>query len=162
MCMMRRRTAEKNLCATRCALHSDGFTFLEILIVLILVTLMFGLSAILFGNTLSSGKLDAAARDLSATIRHAKSVAQMNGERQTVLIGLESRHYGIEGGRTKGLPKDVQMMVIDPFSGEIRNGEYRITFQPYAGVEGGTVVLWNNKKTVSIQLDPVVGTVTIK
>lgn len=155
---------------TRCKVHNrgteihnaNGFTLLELLIVLVLVTLMLSLSAVFFGSTLSSGRLSAAARDVSATIRHAKSLAQMNGERQTVSIDLDSGQYGIEGGGVKGLPKDVQVMINDPIAGEIRNGEYRITFQPYAGVEGGTVVLWNSKKSVSIQLDPVVGTVTIK
>ncbi len=160
---MRNRIVERNSSrVTRYALSSDGFTFLELLIVLILVTLMLGLSAVLFGNTLSSSRLDAAARDISATIRHAKSLAQMNGEKQTVLISIDSRHYGREGGGTKALPKGVQIMAIDPFSGEVRQGEYRITFQPYAGVEGGTVVVWNSKRSVSIQLDPVVGTVMIK
>lgn len=139
-----------------------GFTLLELLIVLVLVTLMLGLSAVFLGNTLSAGKLNSAAQEVSATIRHAKSLAQMKGERQTVTIDLESRRFGIEGGRSKNLPKDVQVMIKDPLSGEISTGEYHITFQPYAGVEGGTVVLWNSKRSVSIQLDPVVGTVVIK
>ncbi len=140
----------------------SGFTLLEILIVLVLVTLMLGLSAIIFGGTLSSGRLDAAARDVSSTIRYAKSLAQINGKRQIVSIDLDSRQYGIEGGSTKSLPKDVQVMIKDQFAGEIRSGGYRIAFQPYAGVEGGTIVLWNAKKSISVQLDPVVGTVIIK
>ncbi len=141
---------------------AKGFTLLELLIVLVLVVLMLGLSAVFFGNTLSSGRLDAAARDISSIIRHAKSLAQMNGERQTISINLESGQYGMEGAGIKVLPKDVQVMIIDPFSGEIRTGEYRIIFQPYGGVEGGTVVLSNSRKSLNIQLDPVVGTVVIK
>lgn len=139
-----------------------GFTLLELLIVLVLVTLMMGLSAVLFGNFLSSGRLNAAAREVSATIRYARSLARIDGEKQTVLIDLDSRQYGIEGGRTRALPKDVHVMIEDPFSGQMRTGEYRITFQPYAGAEGGTIVLWNSRKSISILLDPVVGTVAVK
>ncbi len=147
---------------THCVFRCEGFTLLEILIVLILIALMLGLSAVLFGNTMSSGRLDAAARDVSATIRHAKSLARINGQTQTVSIDLDSRQYGIEGGGTRYLPKDVQVMIKDQFGTEIRRGGFNVTFEPYAGVEGSTIVLWNNKKSVDIQLDPVVGTVVIK
>lgn len=132
------------------------------IIVLFLVSVMLGIAGVFFSKTLSSSKLDAAAREISAAIRQAKSMAATKGEKETVTINIDSKQYGIPGRGSKSLPRDAQVMVIDPFSGEIRSGEYNITFQPYGGVEGGTVVLWNGKKTVSIQLDPVVGSTVIK
>ncbi len=127
-----------------------------------LVSIMLSIAGVFFSKTLASSKLDAAAREISATIRQAKSMAVTKGEKQTVTINIDAKQYGIEGRGSKGLPGDVQVMAIDPFSGEIRSGEYHITFQPYGGVEGGTIVLWNGKKTVSIQTDPVVGSTIIK
>lgn len=139
-----------------------GFTLLELLIVLFLATLITGLSAVFFANTLPSTKLSAAARDLSATIRHARALAQINGKSQVVVIDLDSRNYGLEGRGAKGIPPDVNIRVIDPFSGDIDKGQYNIVAYNTGAVNGCTVVLWNNKKTVSIQTDPVVGAVVIK
>jgi prepilin-type N-terminal cleavage/methylation domain-containing protein len=139
-----------------------GFTLLELIIVLFLSAIILSLAGVFFSKTLSSSKLNAAAREISATIRQAKSMALTEGEKQTVTINIDSREYGIAGRGSRSLPGEVQVMAVDPVAGEIRTGEYHITFQPYGGVEGGTVVLWNNKKTVSIQMDPVLGSTVIK
>jgi hypothetical protein len=99
---------------------------------------------------------------MSATIRHAKHLALINGEPQTVTINLDSRNYGIEGIAYKNIPSAITIKVIDPLLGEIRNGKYPIIFSATGGTEGGTIVLSTNKKTASIELDPVVGSVVIR
>jgi type II secretory pathway pseudopilin PulG len=142
--------------------NGEGFTLLELLIVLFLAVLMIMLSAALFANTLSSSRLNATARDLSATIRHARSLAQIHGERQTVTINLDARQYGIEGRVSKNIPPDVGIKVTDPFSGDVFTGQYHITANPAGAVNGGAIVLWNKKKALTIQPDPVVGAVVIK
>ncbi len=138
-----------------------GFTLLELIIVLFLVTLILGLSTMFFANTLPSSKFNATIRDMSATIKHARSLAQIHGERQTVTIDLDSKKYGIEGRGAKDIPSDIYIKVIDTLSGEIHNGKYQIVLNATGG-EGGTIVLWNNKRSVSIQMDPIVGSIVIK
>lgn len=162
--MKNTRSVNSNIYLFECSsLNSrKGFTLLELLIVLFLATLILSLAAVFFANTLSSGRLNASARELSASIRHAKSLAQLKSERQTLTIDLDSKHYGIGGHGVNSIPRDIEVLVMDPFSGEIRNGKYNITFQPYGGVEGGTVILRSRKRTVSIQVDPVVGSIMIK
>jgi prepilin-type N-terminal cleavage/methylation domain-containing protein len=142
--------------------NNSGFTLLELIIVLFFIALILGLSTIFFANTLPSSRLNATAREMSATIRHAKHLALINGETQTITINLDSRYYGIEGIAHKNIPSGITFKVIDPLLGEIRNGKYHIIFSATGGMEGGTIVLSTNKKTVSIQLDPVVGSVVIK
>jgi hypothetical protein len=56
----------------------------------------------------------------------------------------------------------MSIKVTDPMSGEILNGTYEISVHSGGGIEGGTIQLWTSKKTVSIQIDPVVGAVVIK
>lgn len=143
-------------------IKNSGFTLLELIIVLFLIALILGLSAILFVNILPSSRLNATAREMSATIRHAKHLALINGEKQTITINLDSGSYGMEGIIHKNIPSGITIKVIDPLLGEIRNGEYTIIFSATGGMEGGTIVLSTNKKTASIQLDPVVGSVVIK
>ena len=143
-------------------MRKNGFTLLEIIIVLSLITLILGLSTIFFAGYLPSAKFDAAARDLSGMIRHARSLARMNMARQTVVINLDNRTYGIEGRGVKTFPPDAMIRAIDPFAGEIRKGKYLIVFNPAGGMEGGTIILSRGKKTIMIQMDPITATAVIR
>lgn len=146
----------------KCKITDNGFILLELIIVLFLITLILGLSTVFFVHILPSNKFNATVRNISSTIRHARSLAQIYGEEQTITINLDSKKYELEGHGVKEIPSDVHIKIIDPLSGEIHEGKYQLVLYPTGGIEGGTIVLWNSKKTVSIQMDPVVGLVVIK
>jgi type II secretory pathway pseudopilin PulG len=139
-----------------------GFTLLELIIVLFLVTVILGLSTLIFANALPSHRLNATVRHISATIKQARSLARIHSQTQSVTIDLDAKQYGIEGYSFKDIPSDIAIKVIDPMAGEVYEGKYY--FVSYAGgnIEGGTIVLWTSKKTVSIQIDPIVGSVVIR
>jgi len=139
-----------------------GFTLLELILVMSLITLILGLSTVFFLNALPSHRFDATVREISAMIRHAKTLALVRGERSTFTINIDSKQYGIDGLASRGLPPDVDIKVIDPVEGEIRTGTYQIFFPPSGGIEGGTIVLSRDKRSVSIQPDPVIGSVVVK
>jgi prepilin-type N-terminal cleavage/methylation domain-containing protein len=139
-----------------------GFTLLELIIVIFLIALIFGISAVFFVNSLPAGKFNATVRDISSSIRHARALAQINGTTQTVTIDIEGKKYGITGKELKPLPPNVLLKVLDPFSQEVAEGQYAFHFGPSGSSDGGTIVLWNDKKTVSIVIDPVVGAAVVK
>ena len=143
-------------------LNRAGFTLLELIIVIFLITLMVGLSAVFFANTLPSGRFNATAREIASTIRQARHLAQLNGEKQVVTIDMDSGSYGIEGRSEKKLPSGLHLKAIDPLTGGITSGKYRMTFHPAGSTEGGTVVLWYDAKSAQINVDPVAGAVIIK
>lgn len=143
-------------------LNRYGFTLLELIIVLFLITLMLGLSSVFFVNTLPSGRFNATARELAATMRQAKHRAQQIGEKQIVTIQMDTKSYGIEGMAIKALPSGISFKVIDPIAGEITTGNYPIAFHATGSTEGGTVILWNNTKVAQITIDPVAGAVIIQ
>ncbi len=140
----------------------DGFTLLELMIVMLLMTLVIGISTIFFANTLTSSKFNTTVRDVSTTIRHARSLAQIHGERKAVTIDLDSKTYWIDGKKVREIPSDIQIKIIDPLYGEIFEGRYQVVSNAMGGIQGGTIVLWNDKKTASIQPDPIVGSVVVK
>jgi hypothetical protein len=142
--------------------RTSGFALLELIIVLFLISLILGLSTIYFANFLPSHGFNSIVRDMSSTVRYARSLSQIHGEIQTVSIDLDSKTYGIEGRNMKTLPDDISIKLVDPISGEISEGKYNFIFYPTGGIESGTIVLWNSKKSVTIQLDPIVGSVMIK
>jgi len=143
-------------------INRSGFTLLELIIVIFLITLMVGLSAVFFANTLPSGRFSATAREIASTIRQARHLAQLNGEKQVVTIDMDSKSYGIEGRSEKKLPLELHLKVIDALTGDITSGKYHMTFHPAGSTEGGTVVLWYEAKSAQINVDPVAGAVIIK
>jgi general secretion pathway protein H len=142
--------------------HTDGFTLLEVIIVILLMTLILGMTTVFFAGFLPSARFSAAGREMSAVIRHARSLARMNMEKKTVIIDLDSRVYGIEGLITKSFPPELKITVLDPVSGEMNRGIYPIVFHPTGGMEGGTIILSGSKKIMRIETDPISGTVVIK
>jgi len=139
-----------------------GFTLLELLVVLVLASFIAGLSAVFLANMLPSAKLAATARDISATIRIARALAQINGVAQAVTIDLDSKNYSLPGHGTKNIPSQVNVKVADPFAGDVFQGQYTIVAYSSGAVSDCTIVLWYRKKALSIQTDPVVGAVVIK
>jgi type II secretory pathway pseudopilin PulG len=139
-----------------------GFILLELIVVLFLISLIMGIALIFFANFLPSNRLDATVRNISSTIKHARSLARINNRIQIVTIDLDTKQYGIEGREIKDIPADIGVKVIDPMSGEIFQGKYRFLLHVAGNIEGGTIIVWNAKKSISIQPDPIVGTVIIK
>jgi len=142
--------------------REKGFILLELIIVLFLMAIILGMSTLLFTNLLPSQKFHATVRKVSATIREARSLAQIHGEKQYVILDLDAKQYGIEGRGSRDIPEDISIKIIDPFAGEILEGKYRMLFYASGGIEGGTIVLWSSKKAVEIRTDPIGGSVIVK
>lgn len=143
-------------------MNKRGFTLLEIIIVLSLVTLILGLSAVFFTGFLPASRMDATARELAGTIRQARSLARLNSERRTVIIDLDYRTYGMEGQGQKAFPADTRISVLNPVADEIEHGKYPLVFNPSGGIEGGTILLSLGKKVIRIELDPITGAMLLR
>ncbi|MCC6345857.1 MAG: prepilin-type N-terminal cleavage/methylation domain-containing protein [Nitrospirales bacterium] len=139
-----------------------GFTLLELLIVMFLMTLLLGIAAVSLSNSLPSSQVNATARDIASTLKHARSLALLSGEDQVLSLDLNARRYGVEGKPFRAIPADIAVMVTTPLSGEIRSGTYRIVFRPMGVADAGTIIVSNSKRTVLIEADPVVGAVRLK
>jgi len=136
-----------------------GFTLIEIVIVLFLIMLILGLSAVYFSESLASVRIDSTGREVLATMRYARTLARTNHEKQILTIDLDAKSYGIEGHNSRNIPQEIRIRVLDPFSGEIWNGKYSMVFPASGAAGGGTILLSNNRKELSIISDPVIGSV---
>ena len=140
--------------------RNKGFTLLEMMLVIFLITLILAISVSMFANALPSQRVDATARELIATFRHARSTAMTSGQWQVLTLEIDSKQYSIEGGDApRSIPADVAVKVLDPLYGEITKGGYRFVIAPSGVSEGGTIVLSAGKKEVNIDVDPIVGAV---
>ena len=139
-----------------------GFTLLETVMVLLLLSLVLGLASVHFAGRMPAVKLDAAARELAATVRHPKSLACARREEKTITIDLDGKTFGIDGMAAKSLPPEIRIKVVDPHAGEIFTGRHDLVFPASGGAAGGAVVLWNETRVRSVRLDPVVGAAIVK
>ncbi|HMK56388.1 MAG TPA: GspH/FimT family pseudopilin [Dissulfurispiraceae bacterium] len=143
----------------RTALSREGFTLLEMMMVIFLIGLILAISVAMLANTLPSQKVDATAREMIATFRLARSAAMTSGQWRVLTLDMDSRQFGLEGGAQRPIPEDVTVEVKDPLYGEIKRGGYRFVFAPSGVSEGGTIVLSAGTKTVDVDVDPIVGAV---
>ncbi|MFO0753450.1 MAG: GspH/FimT family pseudopilin [Thermodesulfovibrionales bacterium] len=139
-----------------------GFTLLELLIVLFLITLLLGIAAVSLSSSLPASKVNATAREIVATLKHARSLALMSGEEQVLSLDLDARRYGIEGKAFRTFPADIDIRIATPLAGEVRSGTYRVVFRPMGAADAGTIIVSNEKRTVRIEADPVAGAVRLK
>jgi len=142
--------------------REKGFTLLELIVVMFIISLVAAVSTVLFANTLPASKFNATVREIATTIKHARALAQITGEKQTVMIDIDAKKYGIEGRGEREIPSDTDIRLVDPFLGELGTGKYYLVFHSGGTAEGGTILLKNGKKSAAITLDPIVGSVVIK
>jgi Tfp pilus assembly protein FimT len=113
-------------------------------------------------NMLPSQNLNAAGRELSAMLRFGRLLAMNSGEPMTVFIDLDRGRYGIRGVQTRNVPHGIAVRVTDPLEGEITHGEYSVLFNESGGADWGRITLSGGRRALHIELDPVLGAVTLK
>lgn len=135
---------------------------IELIIVLFLITLIVGLSAVFFANSLPSSKFNATVREIASNIRYAKTSAKIKGENQIFYIDIDARQYGVDGGAAKTLPANINVKAVDPFLGEIFKGRYQVLIYSSGGLDGGTIIVSDDKRAATIHLDPIIGAIVVK
>lgn len=141
---------------------NSGFTLLELIIVIVLITIILGLSGFFLASSTSSQRFNAAVRGMASTLRYAKALASLDGEEKVFSINMDLRIYGIAGKKIMRIPDDINVKVTDPIKGDIYNGDYILVFYPSRGLQGVTIWLWDKKRTARIDTDPVAGTVVVR
>jgi prepilin-type N-terminal cleavage/methylation domain-containing protein len=136
---------------------SRGFTFIEVMIVVFLVSLIVGISTIFFANTLPSASHRAAARELAATIKYARHLAFVKNEKQIINIDLDAKNYSIKGREIRSIPSEISITVYENNvnANPVRQGKYIISYDTTAGSDWGSIELTMGKKVITIKSDPI-------
>ena len=136
---------------------SRGFTFIEIMIVIFLMSLIVGITTIFFANTLPSARHKATARELAATIKYARHLAFVKNEKQIINIDLDSKNYFIEGRETRSIPSDISVTVYEKEANAnpIREGQYIISYDTTGGSDWSSIELARKERVITIKSDPI-------
>lgn len=124
---------------------SRGFTLLEIMIVLLLMSLFFGLVSSNMISRLQRSALSTVSQDLVAAIRYTRAQALIKSKEQRILFDLANSTYTIpEKNQTVSVPEELNMKLVtaqielqDETSGGIR-------FYPDGSSTGGSITLTGN------------------
>lgn len=141
----------------RRTLGTRGFTLLEVLVVMSIVLVVIGISALSISPGKLEKKLDWAAADVASSLRQARNAAIFKGESKAMVFDLDSGTYGPAEGRSRKVPAGLRMGIRDSVAGDIINGKYSMVFYSGGWIEGGDILIWDRKRTLLIKMDPVSG-----
>jgi general secretion pathway protein H len=128
--------------------RQDGFTLIEMIVVLAILALMLGL--VIARGPMHSARLDAeaAARELTAALRLARGRAI--AEERPVSVALAPDRYQVEGLAAHSVPTDVAL-----------SGSSVIRFAPDGSSSGGTIAVRTAKSSVTIVVNWLTGRVEL-
>jgi general secretion pathway protein H len=160
-------------------MKSRGFSLIELLVVLILISLSLALVAPSLSRFWQTAELRGAAQKISGILRNCRSEAVNKGKVYQVVLNSQSREVRVqtmesseekdekkEGStpqRTYLLPEGIQMKEDPTSSSESASGLPVIEFYPNGGSNGGTILINSpDRLGYRIQVNFLTGMVEIK
>ena len=141
--------------------NNNGFTLLELLVVLLIISLVVGLIPPLFSAALPGTRLKGAARDLASDLRETRNQAITHNRVMDVLLNPETAQYQINN-RNHRLPEGVTLGIK---SGSSENGQYpaehRLRFYPDGSATAARITLSRNGQGYELTLDWLIGRIRI-
>jgi len=138
-----------------------GFTLIEILVVLLLMSLIAGISAVYFAGTLPKAIHRASAREIVSTIKYARSLATSTNERQVVTFDLDAGKYGVKGRAGKTIPDEMILVVYgsDMNADPIQKGQYSVYYDSTGTNNWDRINLIQGDRIIRIKADPILAAV---
>ncbi len=133
-----------------------GFTLLELLVVLAVISLLAGVSL----PYLRFGGIDArtAARDVSSELALARSRALATRRPARLVIDVGSGRFGIDGALDHELPKGIALSwSLAP--GQVEGKVGVVTFFPDGGSTGGRLAFSGRGRDAAIEIDWLAGSI---
>lgn len=169
----------------RVVAYASGYTLLELLVVLIIISLVSALAVPRLAGSLSGLRFKTTAKKLAASLRYARSQAtsekvtygallQMDENRLLILVdpaALTETWQDLagdeeqQGGRVPfiyELPPEIKIEKAESASGEAASGLFSILFFPSGGSTGGEIALTDETgRRFQIMVDFITGSVRL-
>lgn len=138
-----------------------GFTLIELLAVLVLLTAVTALVAPAFLTT-GGIEVDAAARNLAAGLRRARSQAIQRNTVEAVSVDVERREFALSfEGYPHRLPGNIELSLFTARSAVESESRGAIRFFPDGGSTGGRITVKRAARRVHVDVDWLGGRVRI-
>lgn len=139
-----------------------GYTLLELLVVLAIMAGMLATVPPLFSSATSGTELRAAARQMSAALRQARSSAITGRAPVAFILDLERQRYQVEGRPEVALPAGLELTLLTAESELQGNGRGAIRFYADGSSSGGRITLATSTAAETIEVAWLSGRVALR
>lgn len=137
---------------------NQGFTIIELLIVLVITVLGFAVVAINMSGGRDTLEIKAAVMDIVSALRYVRGQALMTHRDTALTIDLESNSYTVSGREQVHLiPESISVTVVTAQSELTGKGQGSIRFFPDGSSTGGRITLENAKAVWQIDINSLTG-----
>lgn len=141
---------------------SRGFTLFELLLVLLLLILVYGLAGPMLTGGSVGLEMKSAARQLAAGFRKARSLAAAERRETVLVIDVEARSFSVTGDAKRyPLPVSLNYSLFTAETELVRAQAGAIRFFPDGSSTGGRVTVSSGDNRLMIDVDWLTGRVAI-
>ena len=143
-------------------MRRNGFTMMEILIVLAIMAIVAAFTIPMMGSGVSNTALKGAARELAAGLRFARSEAVAKRHETFVAIDLAGRRFKVADDPVEHtLPKGAELKLFTAQADIVNDTTGAIRFFPDGGSNGGRITVASGPRKFDIDVDWLTGRVAI-
>jgi general secretion pathway protein H len=144
------------------ASKADGFTLLELLIVLALMALVAGIVIPMFGGPVSTSELRTTARQLAAGLRLARSEAVSERREAFLVLDVAGKRFKVDRDPLEHkLPARVELKLFTAQNDLVGENVGSIRFFPDGGSNGGRITVASGTRKFDVDVDWLTGRVAI-
>ena len=136
-----------------------GFTLVELMVVLFILSILAALAAPSFSRTIVSARLRASAAEVRATFARARSLAVAGARERSVVFDLEKGEYGLDNEATRrGFPDPVRLSGVRLAGEGKERVDARVRFYPDGTADEAEVsVTSGDDGTLRVTVEPLTG-----
>ncbi len=140
----------------------NGFSLLELIIVMAIMALGFAFVAPNFARTLDGVRFKSAVREIASGLRQTRGIALSQTKEAVFFVDVEERIYRVDQrGKTHSLPKSLELTLETSESEMTGPNQGNIRFFPDGSSTGGRIILkWGNRKR-RVDINWLTGRVTL-
>jgi len=131
---------------------NQGFTLVELMVVMVIIALIMGLVATSMSSSISAAEARAATRKVVASLRYTRVRAIIDKSEQVFLVNTENRSYVAPGRKQVNLPEGVEVAITTARSELTSEDVAGIRFFPDGGSTGGHIELTVNEREYRINI----------
>lgn len=140
---------------------NQGFTLLELIIVLVIMAVGFAYGAPNFARTLESVRFKSAVREVASSLRQVRGIALSQGREAVFFLDVEKHIFRIDRNKPQRLPQAIELTLQTAQSELAGPGQGNIRFFPDGSGTGGRVVLALGKLKKRVDVNWLTGRVTV-
>lgn len=139
-------------------MRSEGFTIMELIVVLAILAAITALVTPSFSRTVASARLRSAASDVRTTLARGRALAVAAAKERNVAFDLTRGEFGVDNEAVRRLPETIRLGAVFPGEERQDEGIVRVRFFPDgSGEEMEISVTAEDGGTLRVTVDPLTG-----